>query len=60
MLEPWANNMTDKNPLRGIRRANMDAFWARRPCMVKTNLGTMHRIVRVHENIHGIKRGSMF
>jgi hypothetical protein len=58
--DPWVNNMMDKNLLIGICRANMDAFWDRRPGTVKANRATMQQIVRVHENIHGIKRGFMF
>jgi hypothetical protein len=32
----------------------------RRPGTVNKNLATMQRIVRVHENVHGIKCGFMF
>jgi hypothetical protein len=52
--------MTDKNLLRGIGRSNLDSFRARGAGTVKSNLGTMQWIVRVHESAHGIKRGSMF
>jgi hypothetical protein len=58
--DPRVNKMMDNNLVRGIHRANLDAFWARMPGMANANLGTMHRILKVHENVHGIKRGSMF
>jgi hypothetical protein len=37
----------------------MDAFWARRPGTVESNLNLMLRIVKVQEECHGIPRGQM-
>jgi hypothetical protein len=44
----------------GIRRANLDAFWAQRLVTVKSNLPLMLSIMRVREEVHGILRGHMF
>jgi hypothetical protein len=38
----------------------LDAFWARIPVTVKSNLTLMLRIVKVQEEAHGIPRGQMF
>jgi hypothetical protein len=38
----------------------LDAFWARRPGTVKSNLTLILRIVRVEEEDYGIPRGHMF
>jgi hypothetical protein len=38
----------------------LDAFWARRPGTVKSNLTLMLRIVKVQEEGHGIPIGQMF
>jgi hypothetical protein len=38
----------------------LDAFWARRPGTVKSNITLMLRIVKVQEEDHGIPRGQMF
>jgi hypothetical protein len=52
--------LKDLRLLCGIRRANFDAFWARRPGTVKSNLTLTLRIVKVQEEDHGIPRGQMF
>jgi hypothetical protein len=54
------HDLLENNLLRGIRRANIDVFWARRPGTVSRNLSMMLRVVRVHTNIHGIELGTMF
>jgi hypothetical protein len=38
----------------------LDAFWARRPGTVKSNLTLMMRIVKVQDEAHGIPRVQMF
>jgi hypothetical protein len=58
--DPFASNLKDLSLLCGIGRANLDAFWARRPGTVKSNLTLMLRIVKVQEACHGITRGKMF
>jgi hypothetical protein len=55
-----SSDLRDLRLLCGIRRANLDAFWARRPGTVKSNLTLMLRIVKVQEEDHGIPRGHMF
>jgi hypothetical protein len=58
--DPFASDLKDLNLLCGIRRANLDEFWARRTGTVKSNLTLMVRIVKVQEETHGIPRGQMF
>jgi hypothetical protein len=58
--DPFASDLKDLSLLCGVRRANLDAFWARRPGTVKSNLTLMLRIVKVQEECHGIPRGQMF
>jgi hypothetical protein len=58
--DPFSSNLRDLRLLCGIRRANLDAFWARRPGTVKSNLTLMLSIVKVQEEDHGIPRGHMF
>jgi hypothetical protein len=58
--DSFASNLKDLSLLCGIRRANLGAFWARRPGTVKSNLTLMLRIVKVQEECHGIPRGQMF
>jgi pyruvate-formate lyase-activating enzyme len=52
--DPSRDDLLDKNLLRGIRRASLDAFFARRPGTVSKNVSTMLRNVKVHTDIHGI------
>jgi hypothetical protein len=58
--DPLSSDLRDLRLLCGIRRANLDAFWARRPGAVKSNLTLMLRIVKVQEEDHEITRGHMF
>jgi hypothetical protein len=58
--DPFASDLKDLNLLCGIRRANLDAFWARRPGTVKSNLTLMLRMMKVQEESHGIPRGQIF
>jgi hypothetical protein len=58
--DPLSINLKGLRLLCGIRRANLDAFWARRPVTVKSNITLMLRIVKVQEEVHGIPRGQMF
>jgi hypothetical protein len=58
--EPRSINLMENYLLRCIHHENMDAFWVRWPITVESNLATMHRIVQVHENVHGINKGSLF
>jgi hypothetical protein len=58
--DPLSSDLRDLRLLCGIRRANLDVFWARRPGTVKSNLTLMLRIVKVQEEDHGIPRGHMF
>jgi hypothetical protein len=58
--DPFASDLKDLSLLCGIRRSNLDVFWARRPGTVKSNLTLMLRIVKVQEECHGIPRGQMF
>jgi hypothetical protein len=58
--DPFSSDLIDLRLLYGIRRANLDAFWARRPGTVKSNITLMLRIVKVQEEYHGIPRGHMF
>jgi hypothetical protein len=58
--DPFASHLKDLSLLCGIRRANLDAFWARRPGTVKINLTLMVGIVKFQEECHGIPRGQMF
>jgi hypothetical protein len=58
--DPFSSDLRDLRLLCGIRRANLDAFWARRPGTVKSNFTLMLRIVKVQEEDHGIPRGHMF
>jgi hypothetical protein len=44
----------------GVGRPNLDAFWARIPGTVKSNLTLMLRIVKVQEEDQGIPIGQMF
>jgi hypothetical protein len=52
----FASDLKDLSFLCGIRRANLDAFWARKPLTVKSTLTIMLRIVKVQEEGHGIPR----
>jgi hypothetical protein len=54
--DPFASGLKDLSLLCGIRRANLDAFWTRRPGTVKINLTLMLKIVKVQEEGHGIPR----
>jgi hypothetical protein len=54
--DPFAHDLKYLNLLCGIRRANLDAFWERRPGTVKSNLTLILRIVKVQEEAHGIPR----
>jgi hypothetical protein len=58
--DPFVSDLKDLNFLSGIRRANLDAFWARIPGTLKSNLTLMLRIVKVQDEAHGIPRGQMF
>jgi hypothetical protein len=58
--DPFSSDLRDLRLLCGIRRANLDAFWAIRPGTVKSNLTLMLRIVKVQEEDHGIPRGHLF
>jgi hypothetical protein len=44
----------DVNMLVAIRRANLDALWAREPGTVSGNLGLMRRSVGIAESVYGI------
>jgi hypothetical protein len=57
---PFGRDLKYLRLLCGIRKANLDAFWSRRPGTVKSNLTLMLRIVKVQEDAHGIPRGQMF
>jgi hypothetical protein len=58
--DPFSSDLRDLRLLYGIRRANVDAFWARIPGTVKSNITLILRIVKVQEEDHGIPRGHMF
>jgi hypothetical protein len=58
--DPFSSDLRDLILLCGIRRANLDAFWAKRTVTVKSNLTLMLRIGKVQEEDHGIPRGHMF
>jgi hypothetical protein len=58
--DPFSSDLRDLRLLYGIRRANLDAFWARTPGTVNINLTLMLSIVKVQEEDHGIPRGHMF
>jgi hypothetical protein len=58
--DPFAGDLKDLSLLCGIRRAKLDAFWARRPGIVKSNLTLVLRIMKVQEEGNGIPRGQMF
>jgi hypothetical protein len=47
--DPFSSDLRDLRLLCGIRRANLDAFWARIPGTVKSNITLMLRIVKVQE-----------
>jgi hypothetical protein len=57
--DPFASDLKGLNILCGIRRANLDAFWTRRPGTVKRNLTLMLRIVKVQDEAHGIPTGQI-
>jgi RNAse (barnase) inhibitor barstar len=54
--DPFASDLKDLNLLCGIRMANLDAFWARIPGTVKSNLTLMLMIVivKVQEEVQVI------
>jgi hypothetical protein len=58
--DPFARNLKYLSLLCGIQRANLDAFRARIPGTVNSNLTLMLRIVKVQEEYHGISRGQTF
>jgi hypothetical protein len=45
--DPFASDLKDSSVLCGIQRANLDAFWARIPGTMKSNLTLMLRIAKV-------------
>jgi hypothetical protein len=58
--DPFSSDLRDLRLLCGSRRANLDAFWARGPGTVKSNLTLMLRIVKIQREDHVIPRGHMF
>jgi hypothetical protein len=59
-VRSFSCDLKDLNLLHGIRRANLDVFWARRPGTVKNIFSLMLRIVKVQEELHGLPGGFFF
>ena len=54
LRDPESGNSKDMNLLVAIRRANLDAFWARAPQTVTKNTGTVKRMVKIGWDSFGI------
>jgi hypothetical protein len=58
--EQGKEDPSDAFLLKNIRRANLDAFWARKPSTVSHNGVTMRNIVRISQECFGVTGSSVF
>jgi hypothetical protein len=52
--DPLRSDYTDRNLTTAIRRANLDAFWGRRPSTVTSNMYAMLKVVRTMQSQYGV------